>query len=386
MAQNIDSKTELYWDNGFKLENLSQGNSIKIGGRVHYDIGAFELNQEAISNKYLLKSSRGNEFRRSQIDTSGKIFNKVGFTVKVSVNRGGVEMLETYLLMQKLPIIGNLMIGNIVEPFGLETITSSKYGTFMERSLTYNFSPGIENGLMFFNEFHNHRIAYQIGVFGLVDYENVFSENLNLNENFAVTGRLAGTVINSEELLFHLGGAYSYRVVNEENKYGFNAKPEVNMSNIFLQTNLMDVNNVNLFNVESSIVSGPISFQAEYAQTNVYAMIKDHFFRSFYTQLSYFLTGESRKYENSLDGFGRVIPKKRFGKNGFGAVELAVRYSTIEGLENDKMSNLTAGATWIINETTKIMPNYVISHINNNNQFKGEGQFKGFQVRFEVDF
>ena len=91
-------------------------------------------------------------------------------------------------------------------------------------------------------------------------------------------------------------------------------------------------------------------------------------------------------YKNSLVGFGRVKPLKNFGDNGYGALQVALRYSYIDGMNNDQMSNVTAGLNWHLNSATRVMLNYVVSNIENTTDYLGKGQFSSFQMRFQIDF
>jgi len=383
-AQQVNNSSEVFWDNGLRIEGESKNNKIKLGGRVHYDLGVYSIDKEARRNGYSLKTKKGDEFRRVQMAVSGTVFGKVDFKGQFSFVDGEVAVLETFITFKEVPLVGNVSFGNVVEPFRLESLTSSKHTTFMERALSNSFIPGIENGVVFFNEFYNKRLVYQLGVFGLVNYGTRILEALN--KNYAITGRLAGTLINNNKMLLHLGGTYSYREVDEDRSFGFGVRPEVHLSEKYISNKYQDVENVNLMNLETSVVTGRFSVQAEYTRANIVSVLETFNVGSFYTQISCFLTGEKRVYESSLYGFGRVKPKRNFGKNGMGAIELALRYSTMDGRFADKISNITAGATWFLNASTKIMPNYIVSNIDNNTQFNGQGEFTGVQVRLEVDF
>lgn len=383
-AQQGNDFSDVFWENGLRIESKSKQNKIKLGGRIHYDMGIYAIDKEAVKNGYSLKTKKGDEFRRVQMAVSGTIFGKIDFKGQLSFLDGEIKVLETFITFKEVPLVGNISFGNIVEPYRLESLTSSKYTTFMERALSNNFISGMENGVIFFDEFYNKRLAYQLGLFGLVNYDSSLFNSLN--KNYAITGRLAGTLFNSDRILLHLGGTYSYRKVNKGKSFNYGIRPEVHLSEKYISNEYYEVEHVNLMNIETSMVTGAFSFQTEYTRATIISLLKNFKVEGFYTQVSYFLTGEKRVYESSLYGFGRVKPKRNLGKNGGGAIELALRYSTIEGKNNNKISNVTAGATWFLNASTKIMPNYIISDINNNTEFKGSGEFTGIQVRLEVDF
>ena len=90
---------------------------------------------------------------------------------------------------------------------------------------------------------------------------------------------------------------------------------------------------------ETALAYGPVKFQGEYIHTNfdghtLAAASKsiDKDIDAWYTTLTWMVTGES--YADSYkDGmFGRMTPKRNLalGKEGFGAIELGVRYSKFD--------------------------------------------------------
>ena len=96
------------------------------------------------------------------------------------------------------------------------------------------------------------------------------------------------------------------------------------------------VKDVNIIASEIAYVNGSLSLQGEALQTTINTEIgqwntsNTHQIMSYYGQVSYFLTGENRPYKNSLAGFGRVKPNNNYGENGWGALEIAVRFSAID--------------------------------------------------------
>jgi len=372
------------WDNGFKIENADKSIKMKFGGRIMYDFGFFSLNDEAETNGYTLASENGNEFRRARLFTSGTIYKNVDFKLQLDFTGGEVTLKDAFITLKKLPVVGNLRVGHFKEPFRLEALTSSKYITFMERALPISMIPERNSGFMFFNENANKRMSWQVGLFRGAD--KATSDSPEANGDYAITSRLAGVVVKNDNTLLHLGVSHSYRKPQEDKSYGYSVRPEVHISDKYIKTSVSGVESINLFNFETALVANSFSVQGEYSTANVNSTVQDETFNSYYMQASYFLTGEKRKYKNSVVGFDRVKPINNFGDNGMGALEVALRYSAIDGMENDKMSNISAGVNWHLNPATRVMANYVISNIENNTQFSGNGQFNAFQMRFQIDF
>ena len=372
------------WDNGFKVENADKSIKLKFGGRIMYDVGFFSLNNEAETNGFTLASKNGNEFRRARFFTSGSIYNNVDFKLQIDFTGGKVTLKDAFITLKKLPV-GNLRVGNFKEPFRLEALTSSKYITFMERALPVSIIPERNSGFMLFNETTNKRMSWQVGLFRGAN--KATSDSPEANGDYAITSRLAGVVVKNDNTLLHFGVSHSFRKPQEDKTFGYSVRPEVHISDKYIKTSVNEVENVNIFNFETALVSNSFSLQGEYSTASVKSSVNDETFNSYYVQASCFLTGEKRAYKNTIVGFGRVKPIKNFGDgDGMGALELALRYSSIDGMGNDKMSNISAGLNWHLNPATRVMANYVISTVENNTQFNGNGQFNAFQMRFQIDF
>jgi len=139
------------WRNGFKVENKDESFKFKFGGRVMLD-NAF-INQDedldAIFGK--LETTSAAEIRRARIFFSGSVYNNLEFKLDLDFEGGRVAMKDIFIGIKKIPVIGNVRVGYIKEPFRFEMLTSSKYITFMERSLISDYVPTRNNGILLFS-------------------------------------------------------------------------------------------------------------------------------------------------------------------------------------------------------------------------------------------
>ena len=113
----------------------------------------------------------------------------------------GLDYLQLLLFnrnIKNIPIVGNIRVGNVKEPIRLEMLTSSKYITFMERSILSDFSPTRNSGILLFNDFMEERIGIQAGLFrNAGDNGN----DISANNGYVFTGRASGLPIKKKNQL-----------------------------------------------------------------------------------------------------------------------------------------------------------------------------------------
>lgn len=173
-----------YWDNGLKLESSDKNFSVKLGGRIQYDI--MFINQDDSLNNHF-DAENGAEFRRARLYTSGTIYKTIKYKFQIDFAGNRVVIKDAYLRFTKIPGIGNITVGNFKEPRGFEMITSSKYITMMERSLTNEFDNDRNLGFMLNNSFLNKRLSVFAGYFYPSGNEAKFS-----GKKYNLTFRLSG--------------------------------------------------------------------------------------------------------------------------------------------------------------------------------------------------
>ena len=325
---------------------------VKFGGRIMYDMATWGAEEFEYT---------GSEFRRVRLYSSGKMYGTVKYKLQLDFSGGKISFKDVWIELNKLPIQGNLRVGHFKEPLRLEALTSSKYITFMERGLPIAMSPERNTGAMYHTTI-GKKISLQTGIFRQSDD---FGNDKIADNNINITSRATYLAINDGNKLLHLGVANSKRKSNNKS-YNFSSRAENHLGNKLISVNKEQVNYVNIFSGEMSYVNGPISLQMEALQTTINSIpeierssIINHEIISYYGQVSYFLTGESRSYKNSLSGFGRLNPKNNYGENGWGAFELAARFSAINTQKNGSLEDITLGVNWHLNPNTRVMFNYV---------------------------
>ena len=374
-----------YWKDGLRFETADQRHKLRIGGRIQWDTAFFE--QNGFSARVPIHPEDGTEFRRLRLFVKGETVQRLEYKLQLDFAGGDVDLNDVYLAFKDVRGVGTVMLGHFKEPFSLEQLTSSNNITFMERSLIDSMAPGRNAGIMLNNHVLDNRLTWAIGAFRETD-----DQGRGLGDGrYNLTARITGLPWYEDDgrKLVHLGANYSFR------NTGFMAirsRPESHLSGVVISTGMFPVNNVNAYGGELAFVHGPFSVQAEYIRmstdTNI-IFLGNHDFSGFYVMGSYFVTGEHRPYSLSNGAFGAVRPKRPFRgeEGGWGALELALRYSKIDlsdGLiSGGEEENFTVGVNWYLNPNIRLMWNYVHAEID---RHVFDGDLNIFQTRLQVTF
>lgn len=381
----ITSSFSFKWDNGFQLKRADNHFSLNFGGQIMVDHAHFFQDSNLDKNYVLLENKSRTEITSARLYFSGDVYQNVEFKFQIEFAGEKIDFKDVYIGITDIPAIGNFRIGHLHEPFRLSTLTSGKYITFMERGANSHFSGGRNTGAVIFNDFFDKRFSAQMGIF-----RNPNNSSLDAlhHDGYALTGRISALPIrnNDKTRLLHLGAAYSFRKP-ESMEYKVAISPGSRLAEKYLQTGIIqDVDHIGLANFETAYIHGPFSLQSEYLAAAIHTTVGLHHFSNYYAELSYFLTGESKHYKSSYEGFGRVKPKKDFrGKeNGFGAWEIAAKYSQTDLddgiIMGGQQQQVAFGINWYLNPVTRFMFNYAHASIEN------KGNLDLVQARLQIDF
>ncbi len=368
-----------------EYKTLFQNDDIEFhwGGRLFYDWGWFDSD-----SGYPAGDDDGSEFRAARIFTEGTIHKIIRFKAEYDFAGNDADFKDVYLATDVAvgEVKGEFQAGHFKEPFGLEQLTSSRFITFMERSLQDVFTPARNNGFMFSSCNDEQNLNWAAGIFRATN-DGASSSG---DGEYALTGRVAGTVWNEDDgaRVLHVGGALSFRD-DDDGMVVFSDEPEAHLLSDIPYA-VLDADGVNLLNGEVAWVDGPLSVQSEIALASVDVNGgSDGDYSGVYVQGSYFLTGEHRNYKAKGARFDRVKPMENYDGHGFdGAWEVGARISMNnfdDGPTDNQTTNFTAGVNWYLNPFTRIMLNLIHSNFDDDAaNLDEDADF--LMMRFQVDW
>ncbi len=369
-----DKEIKIQWKNGLRFTSEDKAVDVKFVGRILSDWAVISADQELKDafGETLLEGS-GTEFRQARIEFSGTIYNDITFRAEYDFVGGDADFKDVWMGMKNIPYLGQIRIGHQKEPFSLEQLNNVMYLVFMEKGLPSALVPTRNTGVKFINSTADKNFAWALSLMKDVDDTG---DGFKDGSDYNITGRISGLPINSDNgrNLLHLGLSYSHQF-RDDSTLRLRERPEAHITDVRLADtgNITGVDAVDLLGGEMGFVRGPFSVQGEYVYTMVDSQVSnDPDFSSWYLFCSYFLTGENRTYRQIDDGGGEFTRVKinndfHLNKPGWGAWEIALRYSVLDLNDNDirggKETNWTLGLNWYLNPNLRWTLNYILAKI-----------------------
>ena len=414
-----------FYDNGYLVAQSKDG-AFKywLDGRVQIDLATF-----AGAKNHL---ATGAEIRRARIGLKATLFTNWLTEVDVDFADNAIEMKDMWLGYGgfKNSVI---RVGNHKAPFGLDTLTSSKYIAFIERAYVDAWSPDRLLGVSYSRwgkmwQFSGGFFGEPGGTFNNKD--TLTGGGVGENQGWSLVGRASVAPLNTKTASIHIGVAAANRhpfagklptsgstLPDREDaarliKFDSRAGTHVSRAKFLSTGDMKFTKSFNLYSGELAGTVGPVMFQGEYQKSDVnryttsVATVVDHSFKGYYGQILWLVTGEHHPYSASEGEFGRVMPKRKAG-----AFELGLRYNvfdlnditTVDPIAGGKAKNLTLGANWYLNANHKVMVNLTWV---NNDQYAKPGSdwaplpsgmsttmtpvygddFRIFEIRYQVSF
>jgi len=377
---------------------------VTFGGRVFIDWMEWAGVDGGLETAYGEEAfASGTEFRCARMQMKGRVAERVGFFFDYDFAGGQATLKDAYIEFGEIPPIGFLQVGHIREPLGLEARTSGKYLTFVEPALTSAFYPWRNTGVMLRNVVADDILTYEAGVFRDADAFGAGSGDNELSYTARVT---AAAWRGGDGRMLHIGASYSLRHPDEGVAL-FKARPENHLGPVLVDTGELEVESVSLLGLEAAVGLGPVLLQWESVSASVDRLEESVWlggtrgccgnpldFSAYYLQGSWMITGEPHPFSKGVPA--RIKPDRPLGDGGRGALELAVRLSSIDLTDEDgiidggELTNTTFGLNWYTSANSRIMLNYVISSYAGSQSEERDEEVKGttsaFLTRFQIDF
>lgn len=361
----------------------------------------------------------GADFRRARLSANGAVLPNMNYFFQMDFAFfGRPTFTDVWMEFTKVPLLGNVRVGQWKQPFSLEVVSSFRYTTFAERSVMFQaFTPFRHIGVGFWNYSEDERMTWAASFYR--PGQDQYGGSLADAGGYAGVGRITALPWwedNGAKYL-HLGAAYNYVAPKDEaarfrtipeyfvgeqagvtpaGTSGVAAPGNFNGTPFFVDTGTKGIEQYHLVGSELLWVHGPLSVQSEamwlFGQRTTGQSM---YFPGVYAQAGYFLTGEHRPYNRKQGAIDRIQVKHPFGffrgddcDWGWGGWELAARYSYIDlnskDISGGRLNDMTLGLNWYVNNFAKIQFNYIRAFLNQ--KAHGDSTADIFGLRAQLDF
>ena len=355
---------------GIQFETADKNFQFRLGGRIHADASFSSGDNYVEKNNPTqhVEANDGTEIRRARMEFLGTFFKDWHFKSQVDFADNKVGVKDMFVNYTGLDFM-EITLGQQKQAFSRELQESSNDLIFMERSLMNVLNePTVDRAIGLNLSHYGDNYSAQVGIYG--DTVTANKENDKADEGWAISSRLTYALIQEKDKVIHLGVAGNYRVPDDKGnvtdkglKYAYETTHMSNLNLINTGT-ITGINNIKMVGLEANALYGPFTLGGEYTHTwlNREGGKSNLAFDGWYTEASWTLTGESRRYKKGK--FYKVEPSNNFSFNhgGLGAWELAARYAETDLNDGDvlggQMSNLTIALNWYVNSNIRFMADY----------------------------
>lgn len=328
---------------------------IRWGADVQFDV---PLNHEPEDADPTLREAKFTFYRGFGRNWSGKVTANYN-------DAGQLEIGDSYLVYSGAGTY-NVSAGIYKPAFSLESV-SKRYGlTFMERALPVDaLAERRSGGVSVLKRTADSILDVGIYLFS-PDQEGQREKGQGVVLHYVHAPLWPDSDISWVGRDVWAGVSFSYRHNADPDDTRFRSRPEVGITDdYFVDTGpISGADSIIRLGLEASKVAGPFSWQAELLATTVTREHQDDVaFLGGYGFASWFLTGESRNYDPATGRFLGVTPAASVGHGGWGAWELAARFSAVDLTDEDivggRQANLSAGINWYLNDHLRIQANLI---------------------------
>ena len=326
----------------------------KFNGRIMTDATFVDSDEQNLGS--------GTELRRARLGFGGTINKVLDYQLTTHNGQGNASVGDAYIRYRGFKN-NKITVGQHHAPFAMELADSSKYMTFIERSIGSELiqgSSGPGNRRMGVSSFHNGKNwTAQAGVFGA----SLNGNNGTADDRITYAARGTYAPITEKTHALHFGAGYAIQDFdNDDQTVRFRSRNGSHTNGRWIDSKVTG-DGAQFFTLDTAYVRGPFSAQAEYDLAMVDGATANVDVDSYFVQADYFLTGESRKYKGKSGHFSAVQPFSEVGKNGgIGAFQIGARYASADMNDGAHVGGEldvgTVGVNWYLTKNMRVMANY----------------------------
>ena len=363
------------------MESKDQRFKTWFDARVYFD-GAYFFDKEAMN-----PIGNGLAIRRARFALKSTLWNNWYGEIDLDFAGAEMELKDAYLKYTTDNGKINFKAGNYKEGFSMESTTTSRYLTFLERSLVNEFAPSRHLGInvTVWDTYYTviGGVHFQkVGELGEVDASKTLNKKQGIDEGYSYTARAVGRPIVTNDMVLHIGGNFSYRLPKTSWEEGLNvyrvstrSMTSINRKKYLDTDAIPDVKNRMIYGVELGLVFKNFMFQSEYMKHTInrrddLSQINQD---GFYAQAGMLIFGGKYHYNKSEGELTQVGRGQKWGD-----VELAFRYDYLDlndfeaQIYGGSANGYTVGVNYYANNNVKFMLNYV--YLDHDRYANGKGK------------
>jgi phosphate-selective porin OprO/OprP len=366
-------------------------NRVYFDGATYFGDNMYQGEDNAIGS--------GFNIRRMRFAMKTILWGQWGGEIDFDFGNNAVDIKDAYV--RYIGKNWQIKAGHFREPFSIETMTTSRYITFMERAYATEQSPSRHLGIDY-KTFTDH-IFFEGGVFSSALVNDLMRDQnkaKGTNGGWSVTGRFAYAPIKKDRLVLHLGINGSYRTPKLQEigdpinsfRYGENAETEINRKKYIDTDWIEDSRDKIIWGLELAWAYKNFRIQGEYIATIINREENDvpegetkANIGGSYVFGSWLINNANYYYNMGDAEFSQID----FINNDKGAFEVAIRYSFMDAnsyqgnedvpwLQGGSGESYTLGLSYYFNYNVKLMLNY--SYMNHDRYANGKGKYKTFDI------
>jgi len=296
-----------------------------LDGRIMLDAAAFNGEDSDLAGGIVLREAR--------LALKLKLGEQWRAEMDVDFSRQQARVMDMWIAREVSPML-RVTAGHFKPPFSLEELTSSRNLVFAERAYPNAFTPGRRLGLA--ATAHQRRWWMSAGVFGpTVASWDDRKDGIHDDPGCSLFARAVGVPFIRADYLLTAGGSIGLAQPEyASTEVAFDSRPEteVNLAKFLDTGDIPGVDDWTLIGAEGALQWRNVLLSGEYISCEVARAdgYTDLTFDGGYAALSWVLTGERREWVTNDAEFGGIAPT-----HGWGALELALRYSYLNLTDDD---------------------------------------------------
>ena len=360
--------------------------TLRVSAGVILDAGAFAQDDDSREQFELEPDWQVRDFRM-MLNGRIKAGRSITWCAGLMYDSSNDEWLarQTGVMVAVPELKGHVFVGRSKEGISLNMVMVGYAGWTMERSTTVVATvPLLADGIKWMGYLPKQHLLYNVGW-----YTDVLSEGQSFSsydhQFVARVGWLP--VVEDKGALLHVALAGRYGLVNDRT-LRLRSRPELNVAPQFVDTEAFAARDTRMAQAEVYYRPGPWLFGTEYFVQRVNALdVSDPLFHGGDAQVSWLITGETRRYNTAGGYFLAVSPRRTVLQGGPGAWEAVLKLSYIDlddgAIHGGRFWRLTPMVNWYLTDHLRLEFAYGVGQLD---RFGLIGTTQFFQSRLQFQF